>query len=656
MRLPESTTQAGTPKNRNLLLICGGLFLVFFHLILWRTLPARHGVPAILWILIGLLVAGYGLKRQLTGQKADRISIWVDRAADRISFSPIRLTALILAVLFAITCSLAAGFSLYMINTFVALVSWGAAIGLTIFVAWERKPAQLSIIKPLALPFCIVFLTAFLLRGLDLTTYPSALSGDEAAMGLSSTFFLSGIMNNPFITGWYSFPSMYYFIQSFGIALLGQTTIGLRITAALVGTMTVTALFLVMRAMFNDRAALTASLLLAFSNYHIHFSRLGLNNIWDGLSWLLTLGLLWWAWNHERRAAFAAAGLFLGLSQYFYVSARGLFIAVPFWLLIVSLQDPKRFRRCIPDIFLMGISMLVVFLPLAWFYINEPAEFQAPMQRVTILGNWLGNEMVRTNQSMLQVLATQFIASLNGLTVAPFRHAWYESGYPLLRPASAVLFYLGSGLLVIRWKDTRLSLTAVWLGTIIITGALSTDPPAAQRYVAAAPACFMVIGYGIDKTICFLERLIPQWKKAVSIFSLVLVLITGMEDAGFYFYEYSPNSNFGGYPTQVSQSLADDLKEYDATWEVFFSGWPQMGYHSILTANYLVPQIKVEDINKPWGDPSNPVPNKKKLIFVFLPARKDDLEKCMEQYPGGELITRHGYHQTLYYLYNVEHP
>lgn len=654
MNSSEPSTPRGTQKQLNLLLLYGGLILFFFHLVLRQALPSGGFLGSYWFMGIALLIGGFGLRGFIFGKRSDWVSKCVENSAHYLYLSPVQIAALSLAVLFSITCTLAAGFSGRMIHPFVSLVSWAAAIGLVVFAGWERKPVPLLTFKVLATTLFLLFITAFLLRGLNLTVYPSVLSGDEGAMGLSSVFFLSGLTDNIFITGWYSFPAMYYFVQSFGIALLGQTTIGLRITAALVGSVTVAVLFLVMRSMFNTRSALIAALLLAFSSFHIHFSRLGLNNIWDGLSWLLTLGSLWWAWNHERRAAYVAAGLFLGLSQYFYVSARGLFAAVPLWLLIVSILDPNRLRRSISGIFIMGISMLVMFLPLAWFYVCNPVEFQAPLQRVTILGGWVADEMARTGQGMAEILIAQFTGSLSGLTVAPFQNAWFDSGYPLLRPFSGLLFYLGAGLLLFRWKDNRLSLIVVWLTVIIVTGALSTNPPAPQRYVAAAPLCYMVIGYGLDGAIRFVEQSIQRWRRLIAFMSIVVVLIIGFEEAGFYFYDYSPRAGFGGYPTRVAQKLADHLQEYDDSWEVFFVGWPRMGYRSILSTVYLAPHISATDINNPWGDPTNPVPDGDKLLFVFLPQRQADLDLCMQQYPGGELISVHGLQEMLFYMYRLQ--
>ena len=541
MNIPTRLAETNTQRNLFLFLSAMGAILAVFNLLVRPFLPDNRHIVTDLLMGLGLILLVCGILGLVWKRLGYRLYGWVENQGRSFHISPIQFIALALALVFSITCTLAAGFELHLIHPFVSLVSWGLAIFLVIFAGWERKPAPFAPWFRVAIVVFCLSLTAFLLRGLNLTRYPSVLSGDEASMGISSVFFLTGYTNNIFKSGWYSFPTLYFFIQSFGIAILGQTTIGLRITAALVGTMTVAALFLIMRAMFNSRAALIGSILLAFSAYHIHFSRLGLNNIWDGLSWLLTLGVLWWAWNHERRAAYVLTGICLGFAQYFYTSARGLFIAVPLWLFIVALQDGSKFKKAIPNIFLMGVTTVVVVMPLAWFFINKPGEFQAPMLRVTIFGQWMIDTMQKTGKTSFQVLADQFIASLMGITITPTKHAWYKSGYPLLRPFTAGLFYLGAGLITFKWKDNRLWLILVWLGMIITTSALSTDAPAAQRFVAAAPVCYMVIGYGVDKVIQFLEQKLPKFKKAIASIILIFVLFVSFEDAGFYFYELFPH-------------------------------------------------------------------------------------------------------------------
>ncbi len=90
------------------------------------------------------------------------------------------------------------------------------------------------------------------------------------------------------------------------------------------------------RALFDEWTGVFAGLLLAGSHFHIHYSRLGLNQSFDGLAYTAVLAALYVGWKQNRRSAFLLAGLGLGLSQYFYMSARALLVLVLAWVLLAG--------------------------------------------------------------------------------------------------------------------------------------------------------------------------------------------------------------------------------------------------------------------------------------------------------------------------------
>jgi hypothetical protein len=134
------------------------------------------------------------------------------------------------------------------------------------------------------------------------------------------------------------------------------------------------------------------------------------------------------------------------------------------------------------------------------------------------------------------------------------------------------------------------------------------------------------------------------------------VLAIAVDDARFYFFDYSLKANFGGYKTQVAQRLSNYLQDYDNSWEVVFSGGSEMTYNTISSIRFLSPHIKGTDLMEPWGSPDNVIPGNKKKLFVFLPPFESALKQCMQQYPGGELITEYNHENKLYYLYKVQNP
>ena len=220
-----------------------------------------------------------------------------------------------------------------------------------------------------------------------------------------------------------------------------------------------------------------------------------------------------------------------------------------------------------------------------------------------------------------------------------------------------MIFLLGVGLMLLKIKDNRNWLILSWLLVFAVSGALSESTPAAQRYVAAIPACAVVIGYGFNRMIELAVKIWEKRIKLITVIVLVCAMVVAVDDARFYFYDYTPRSDFGGYHGQIAQHLANTLKGYDSSWEVIFSGWPEMGYYSISSLPYLMPSITGIDIFKPWGDPENPVIKPGKYLFVFLPVRQEDFEACKAQFPGGTVSTEYGpapWHELLYYLYQVE--
>ena len=185
-------------------------------------------------------------------------------------------------------------------------------------------------------------LLAFLLRIVDLEGTPSILSGNEAGVGLSALEFIDGRRTNLFNVAWWSFPSMYAFIQSLPLRLFGPSIFGLRLSSVVVGTATVAATYIYARDVFDRRVALLAAGFLAGFGFHIHFSRLGLNNVWDGLFAVVLAAALTRAWRSGAARSFLVPGMVLGLAQYFYLGSRILLVLLAVWILLAGPGHASR--------------------------------------------------------------------------------------------------------------------------------------------------------------------------------------------------------------------------------------------------------------------------------------------------------------------------
>ena len=228
-----------------------------------------------------------------------------------------------------------------------------------------------------------------------------------------------GDWNNIFTTAWFAFPSFFSFIQSLSIRILGPSVQALRIPSAIAGALTVTATYLCGRKMFNERAGIFAALFLAALHFHVHFSRLGINNIWDGLWYVITMGALCYGWQHEKRNAYLMAGFSLGFSQYFYTSSHALFAIILIGILLAAMFQPDRLKGAWPNIILMMLVTIAIALPLVLFYSSDPKQFFAPFQRVSIFRGWLDRQIIVHRTTCLENIATTNWHGIAGIYLYP---------------------------------------------------------------------------------------------------------------------------------------------------------------------------------------------------------------------------------------------
>ncbi len=635
-RSPASEPALAWLRPEAVMLVAGAVLTLFGQALLHRVAETLAWAPLVV-IAVGLLVflggghlAERGARRALKVPGLGRVIEWL-------RVSPAQLVCLLLVPVFGLIAALAAGDGALMTQPAVAMLAWGLGVVLVGLGSWPHEtPRWKPGWKILGLALGL-FAAALITRAIATDRIPIILTGDEGSAGLSAVEFARGAQDNPFIMGWYSFPSLYFLLQSFSVRILGNTTEAIRLPSALAGALTVAALYLVARPMFGNRAAFMAALFLGGLHFHNHFSRIALNNIWDGLGFVVVLGAFSHGWRTGRRASFILGGLVLGLMQYFYASSRLLLALLPLWLVVAVLLDRKRLRPNVPHLALSLLAAAAAVFPLGIFYLRYPMELIAPLSRFSILGEWMDKEIVISGQPVFNILLRQLSLGFQAYTATPLRH-WYTPNVPILRDIPAAIFLLGTVLMLLRLRDERIWLVGLWLIAFGVAGGMSESTPAAQRYVAAAPAACLALAYGLDRLADWLARLWPRARPYAGLAVVGLVAVLSLDELRFYYIEYTPSSDFGGDNGMVAQRLADHLRYEPATAHVAFFGVPRMGYYSIPSLQYLVPQIAGSDMSQPWGSPENPPLAGHPLIFVFLPGHESDLDAVRADYPGGLLI------------------
>ncbi len=608
--------------------------------LIWMGQTLSAGVPEQTQRWVWRLMAVGGILFLLSGQAAIRQQVpsWIVVPVRKIcAFFDIQAGQLVLLFFapgFVWMATIAAGFGPLARHWLISVLAWLCAIGAAVAGSVRWPLARRFQLSRTELWFTVVlFLVAFFLRGTATHIIPNTFSGDEGSAGLSALHYLNGDANNLFTIGWFSFPSLYFIVQGVGIRLMGQTIEALRVPSAAAGALAVVATYWLARSLFDRKTAVLVGLYMMAFHYHIHISRIGLNNVWDSLFGAVAVLGFWHGWKTGRRMWYVVCGLAVGLGQYFYVSIRVLPLLFLLWAVVAFWQERATFRRRLPGMMLAAFIALIVFLPLGVFFWNHPQEFNAPLVRVTIMGERLAEEVAYRGQSAPSILWEQFKLAILGFTQVPLR-LLYDPGSPLLLTGAATLFLLGVAWGVTHF-DLRFLIIFLPLVGVIVSNTVSQSPPASQRYILAIPMVAVLVGVPLGLLGNWLDTLWAERKFVGMAVTAVLMLGVVFQDLSYYFFDVYDSYILGGINTLVATEVVNYLEEQEAVeQDVFFFGFPRMGYNSLSTIPYLVPEKRGRDVIEPLQAPPN-WQLSGPTVLIFLPERVTELEQVRQVYANG---------------------
>ncbi len=529
----------------------------------------------------------------------------------------------------------------------VPLLLWlaGVACYLSAFVpyfslrqVWQRLTRWLQERRAEPVGLAVLLLMAFVARAVDLEHVPVNLGGDEGTWGMEALAVIGHGLANPFATRWFAFPSMSFVARGLSMRLFGDTIAGLRMLSAVIGTASVLTTFVLTRELWGRRVAWLAAIGLTFGHFHVHFSRLAVNNIADGLFSTLAFYLLVRGLRSRRAIHFALAGAVLGVGWYGYFGARligviaALYLA---WRGVVEYRFVTRYGRLI--LVLLGAA-LVVAVPLMFHYARYPADFAAGLSRVSILGTgWLAREQTITGRSATSLLLQQAWKSISAFHYTLDPTFWYHASIPLLDPVSGILLALGLVWAVAhrRWPANGLLLLWFWLA-VILGWILTENPPSSQRLVIVAPALAILVGLGLDWLVRLARDLVDDERLSLTwngVTAMVLVAVA-MLNLHYYFVVYTPTRVYGNPTAEIATELGRALAQQDDEYVVYFYAPPVM-YWDIGNLRFMARGIEGMDVFPPGEGESLEPSVVAGAWFVFLPHRLAELEAIRGRYPGG---------------------
>ena len=503
-----------------------------------------------------------------------------------------------------------------------------------------------------------LLLVALAARAVALEHIPSNLGGDEGTQGVAALKLLEPPLGNPFSTGWFSVPTMSFLAMGLSMRLFGGGVAGLRALSALVGTATVLTTALLARELWGRRVAGMAAAALTCSHFHVHFSRLGSNQIADGLFVTLTLYLLVRGLRSKREITFALAGAVTGLGWYGYFGARLVGIIVVLylaWRAVVEYRFLARYGRLL--LIMLGAA-LVVTAPLLFHYVDHPENLVSRSRQVSIFASgWLAREREITGRSTADLLLQQFWRSISAFHYTLDTTFWYRAAIPLLDPVSGVLFVLGLVWATAHHHSQRAipmarchwpanGLTLLWFWLALFAGwVLTENPPSSMRLVIVSPALAILVGLGLNWLMELGRRVLDRGRDQWDDVAVVVLSTVAFINLYYYFAVYTPSRVYGNPTAEVATELGRSLAQRDdgrtlqeghsdGTRTVYFHAPPFM-YWGFGTLSFLARDVTGIDVPPPERDEA-PVPDLSRgARFVFLPERLSELEAVRGQAPGG---------------------
>ena len=381
-------------------------------------------------------------------------------------------------------------------------------------------------------PVALILITALaaFLRFWQLDRIPPGFHYDEAYEALEAWRVLTQRGYHPiFFPGNFGVEPMFIYLTGLAFRLFGETPTVMRGVAALIGTLTVPALYALSRELTRSDKLMSAAMplfaafALAVMRWHVFFSRVGIEPIL--VPFLLTL-ILWAFWRAVRTnglAAWIAFGFTAGLGPYTYPAGR----LLPVIALVLGVgtlawrigetrrqgdeetgrqgdtetgrQGNKEIGNLAPigvpsflhssaPLLLSGIVALIVVAPLALNWLQHPDQLLLRSSQIAV-----GPAGAVGGTPLRNLLATAAMFNFRG-DPDPRNN---QPGLPVLDILMSIPFLIGLGVALWRWRRPAFGVTLFAGAVMLIPTVLSEYAPHFRRALGAAPIVALLCGLGL---------------------------------------------------------------------------------------------------------------------------------------------------------------
>jgi 4-amino-4-deoxy-L-arabinose transferase-like glycosyltransferase len=306
-----------------------------------------------------------------------------------------------------------------------------------------------------------------------------------------------GLMNGG---GKITLTMVYPYWNAWTVALFGANLVGLRMTSALIGALTIPVVFGLGSALFDRRLGLLAALLAATFPPHVQFSRIAIGQVGDALFGVMMLMFIARGLRWNRRPDWAFAGVSLGMTQYFYEAGRFLFPALFLgWIVLLAIGwDIRRFWR---GIVVCALAGALVALPVYYAVSLHGSDFSPrfnEMGRISYLLSLFEDGLTPEEEHQIRSALTL------PLLVYTYQHDLLLEHYGgrggMVSPPLIPLLLLGAAWLIWRIRYPAFVLLLALIGASV-GNMLVADGAQYARFVVIMPIVPIVMAVGLYETL-----------------------------------------------------------------------------------------------------------------------------------------------------------
>jgi 4-amino-4-deoxy-L-arabinose transferase-like glycosyltransferase len=482
---------------------------------------------------------------------------------------------------------------------------------------------------------------AVTLRIVNLSSLPGPYEQDEAALAHQSLYALEGKTPNMFMSGLQGHATMQHYSLAAVFKVFGVTIFSSRLLSALTGALTIPLLYVLLRQMFGKTVAFLGAAYLVAYHFHVHYSRVGLENIGDPFILVAVLYFAWRASRSGKTVDFVLTGLVMGLGLYLSPAARVVPVIVAALFGYTVLRRPRFLRQAAPGMGLLALAYGAAALPVAVFWITHQSEF---MDRINIVGifqsHWIDQQEAATGKSALQILWDQSVHSFGAFGRFADRSQHYLAPIPFVDHLSLVPFLLGIGYSIYKVLEERYFLLLAIFGAIVVTGSVLTiEAPTSQRLVGTTVVVAAFVAIGLKLIADAASRWRPNASYAVAGVGICALVASNVH---FYFWDYRTGGYYTDYNTYVAKQVVDYAKTLPEDTRLYWYGDPLMylsgSGHPSMT--FPLRDYARFDVMKDGGVvPNAGVEGDSPAAFMLMRHRQAELQPLIDSCPGGETKT-----------------